>query len=269
METQISTRSLDIAHSDDRLGSGFAGSLLFHIAVAALLLCWAWLINAGHNWGQAGATSGAIQATMVPSLPFPSALPPNPNNVLATETPSPAPITSKEHTVEVPQPNAIPIPVKSVKPLKTADKSTPAPPLHPQPSQANPNQVQTGQATAPNLATSTTQTTAGTFNVRTTDATFGIKYAYYVDQITRKVAEQWYTGMLDPQAAGHRVYINFEIERDGSITNIKIAQRSGDATLDMTALNAVRHIDTFPSLPDAYTGSHINVTYYFDPPPHQ
>jgi len=269
METQISTRALDIAHGNDRLGSGFAGSFLLHIAIAALLLCWAWLINSGRNWGQAGATSGAIQATMVASLPFPSTQPPNPNNVLATETPSPAPITSKEHTVEVPQPNAVPIPVKPIKPLKTADKSTPPPPLHPQPIQVNPNQIQTGEATASNLSMSTTKTSAGTFNIGTTDASFNTRFAYYVQQIQMKVAEQWYTGMLDPQAAGHRVYITFQVERDGSVTNPHIAQRSGDATLDMTALNAVRHIDTFGPLPDAYTGSHINVTYYFDPPPRQ
>ena len=113
---------------------------------------------------------------------------------------------------------------------------------------------------------STAQTSAGTMSIGT-DAAFGTKYAYYVQQITQKVAQQWYTNMLDPQAAGHRVYITFQVERDGSLTNIKINQRSGDATLDSTALNAVRHIDTFGPLPDAYTGSHINVTYYFDPPP--
>ena len=74
-------------------------------------------------------------------------------------------------------------------------------------------------------------------------------------------------GMLDPQANGHRVYITFQVERDGSLTHVQIAQRSGDNTLDNTALSAVQHIDTFPPLPDAYSGSHINVTYYFDPPP--
>ena len=113
---------------------------------------------------------------------------------------------------------------------------------------------------------STTQTRAGTFNIAIDDA-FGTKYAYYVQQITNKVAQQWYTNMLDPQAAGHRASITFQVERDGSLTHIQLAQRSGDATLDLTALNAVRHIDTFGPLPDAYTGSHINVTYYFDPPP--
>jgi protein TonB len=266
METQIATRSLNIAHGEDRLGGGIAGSLLLHISLTALIVGWAWLIHSGQNWGEAGATSGAIQATMVTDIPLPPKQSANPDNVLATDTPSPAPITSKEHTVEAPPPDAIAISSKSTKPLKTADQATPAPPLHPQPSQIKPNQVQTGEATASNLTMSATQTKAGTVNVGT-DAAFDTHFAYYVEQIKMKVAEQWYTGMLDPQAAGHRVYITFQVERDGSPTNIKISQRSGDATLDMTALKAVRQIDTFGSLPDGYTGSHINVTYYFDPPP--
>ena len=162
METQIATRALDIVHGDDRLGSGFAGSLLLHIAIAALLLCWAWLLHAGQNWGEPGVAAGAIQATMVADIPLPPKQPINPDNVLATEAPSPAPITSKTHTAEIPQPNAIPIPTKSTKPLKTADKSSPAPPLHPQPIQVNPNQVQTGEATGSNLTMSSIQTRAGT-----------------------------------------------------------------------------------------------------------
>ena len=127
--------------------------------------------------------------------------------------------------------------------------------------------VQTGEATASNLSMSTTQTRAGTVNVGT-EAAFGPRFAFYVQNITQKVAAQWYPQMLDPQAAGHRVYITFQVERDGSLTHIVLAQPSRDPTLDSTALNAVRHIDTFGPLPDAYSGSHINVTYYFDPPPH-
>jgi protein TonB len=167
----------------------------------------------------------------------------------------------------VPRPDAIAIPTRSAKQLKTADQATPAPPLHPQPGKADLNKVQTGEAGGFNLAMSTTQTSAGTSSAAASDAAFDTKYAYYVQQITNKVAAQWLTSMLDPQAAGHRVYITFQVERDGSVTHIVLAQRSGDATLDLTALNAVRHIDTFGSLPESYTGSHINVTYYFDPPP--
>ena len=147
-----------------------------------------------------------------------------------------------------------------------SDPATPASPIKEQ-TQDSEADVQTGEATGHNIAMSTVQTRAGTFNIGT-DTAFGTRFATYVQQITQKVAAQWYTGMLDPQAAGHRVYITFQVERDGSLTHIVLAQPSRDPTLDSTALNAVRHIDTFGPVPDAYSGSHINVTYYFDPPPH-
>jgi protein TonB len=265
MEIQIATRSSGIAPDNDRLGGGFASSFALHGALVALLLGWAWLIHSGQNWGDTSATSSAIQATMVSDIPLPPRQPTDQDNVLATDAPSPAPIAPAPKAIAAPQPDAVPIPAK---PIKTANKTTPAPPLHPQPSKVDPNKAQTGEAGGVRLAMSSTQTNAGTVSVGTPDAAFGTRFAYYVQQITNKVAQQWYTGMLDPQAAGHRVYITFQVERDGSLTHIQIAQRSGDNTLDLTALNAVRHIDTFGPLPDAYTGSHINVTYYFDPPTH-
>jgi periplasmic protein TonB len=251
----------------DPLGTGVAGSFLLHAALAGLLLGWAYVHHTGQSWGDNGATSGAIQATMVPEIPLPPKVPTNPDNMLATDTPSPAPIAPAPRTVEVPKPDAVPIPTTHAKPAKTADKTTPPPPLHPQPAKVQPNQVQTGEATGVRIAMSTQQTHAGTVSVGTPDAGFGARFAYYVQQITQKVAQQWYTGMLDPQAAGHRVYITFQVERDGSVSHIQIAQRSGDNTLDQTALSAVQHIDTFPPLPEAYAGTHIDVTYYFDPPP--
>lgn len=238
---------------------------MLHAVFAGALVASAYLIHTGHSWGNSVNTAGAIQATMVTSLPLPPKTPTDQENVLATETPSPAPVAPAPKTVEAPKPEAIPIPVPNAKPAKVADKSTPAPPLHPQPVKTNPNKAQMGEAAA-SIPMSSTQTRAGTFSATTSDTAFGTRFAYYVQEITQKVASQWYTSMLDPQAAGHRVYITFEIERDGSISHIQIAQRSGDNTLDQTALSAVQHIDTFPPLPEAYTGSHINVTYYFDPP---
>jgi protein TonB len=254
--------------SGDPFGGGVAGSFLLHASAVALLLGWAWFSHSGQNWGNNSATAGAIQATMVNALPLPPKQPADPNNVLASETPSPAPITPKPKTVEAPRPDAIPVPTVTPKPTKVADKTTPAPPLHPQPVKVDPNKAQTGEAAGVKIAMSSTQTRAGTTSVGVADSNFGTRFGWYVDQIKQKVASQWYTSMLDPQATGHRVYITFQVERDGSVSGIQIAQRSGDNTLDQTALGAVRHIDTFGPLPDAYTGTHINVTYYFDPPPH-
>jgi protein TonB len=266
MATELTTRSAGIAIRNDPFGGGLAGSFLLHAAVVALLVGWGWYVHSGQTWGDASDTAGAIQATMVNDLPPLRPQPIVQDNVLATETPSVAPAPPAPKTVAVPQPDAIPIPTKPAKPAKLADKTVPPPPLHPQPVQVNPNKATTGEAAA-SIPMSSIQTQAGTVSVASQDAAFGARFAYYVEQIKQKVAMQWYTGMLDPQASGHRVYITFQVERDGSLSHIQIAQRSGDSTLDQTALDAVRHIDTFGPLPDAYNGSHINVTYYFDPPP--
>jgi protein TonB len=202
---------------------------------------------------------------MVNSLPLPPRQPVNAENVLTSDQPSPAPPVEKEKTAPPPNLKALAIPEKPTKPIKAAEKPSPAT-AHPQPIKPQPLKAQTGEAPGVRIAMSATQTRVGTISVGTTDAAFGQRYAYYVAQIKQKVASQWYTTMLDPSARGHRVYILFEIQRDGTPSNIKIQQPSGDSTLDQTALRAVQHIDTFGPLPDGYNGSYINVVYYFDPP---
>ncbi len=179
-------------------------------------------------------------------------------NVLATEAPSPAPITAKEKTTETPKPDAVEIPAKNAKPAKPAEQTI-EPPKHPQITQQQPTKAQTGEAPGTRIAMSTAQTHAGTFAVGVTDQNFGARFAYYNDQIRQKLSAQWITSMLDSQASGHRVYITFHVGRDGSPSHVRIAQPSGDMTLDQTALSAVQRIDTFGPLPDAYTGSYVNV----------
>jgi len=269
MPTETTIRLSLLTIRNDPFGGGLAGSFVLHATVAGLLIGFAWFAHTGQNWGDAHATAGAIQATMVSELP----LPPKPNadktSILATETPSAAPAPPAPKAVEVPKPDAIPIPVKptTTKPIKTADKTTPPPPLHPQPVQVQPNKVQAGAA-AMSIPMSSTQTRAGTFAIGETDTTFGTKFGYYNEQIKRKLESEWYTVLLDPQAAGHRVFISFRVGRDGTPTNARIAQPSGDASLDQTSLSAIRHVDSFGPLPDGYQGSYVDVTYYFDPPPH-
>jgi protein TonB len=267
MQTSHTIRTHSIDVKGDPFGGGIAGSFVIHAAIIALALGWAYLHRSGQNWGD--ATAGAIQATMVNDLPLPPKPFADPNNVLATETPSPAPVAPKPKAEEAPKPDAIPIPVKNAKPLKPAEKPAPAPPPHPQPVKPDLTKAPSGEAPGIQLAMSSTTTRAGTFSIGETDADFGKRFGYYNEQIKRDLEANWITAMLDPKAYGHRVYITFTIGRDGTSSNIRIAQPSGDQSLDQSALSAVRHIDSFPPLPDAYTGSYINVLYYFDPPPRQ
>ena len=197
---------------------------------------------------------------MVNSLPLPPRQPMDANNVLTSEAPSPAPVAPKPRTVEVPKPDAIPIPVPTPKkPVPQAEKAAPPPPLHPQPAKVDPTKAQTGEAPGVRIAMSADQTRIGTFSVGVSDANFGTRFAYYNQQIKRKLESQWQINMLDANATGHRVYITFQIARDGSPSHIQIQTPSGDATLDQTASRAVQGIDTFGPLPDAYQGSYVNV----------
>jgi len=268
MATEITTRNPTIPRSD-RLGESFAGAFALHGAADALILGWAYVSHSGKTWGDNSVTSGSIQATMVNALPLPPKQPVDADNVLATEAPSPAPIAPTPHTVEAPRPDAIEVPVTPTKPVKTADKTTPPPPLHPQPTKVDPTKAQTGEAPGVRVAMSSIQTTAGTSSVSVSDTAFGTRFAFYIQQINQKIASQWMTSMLDNQAAGRRIYFSFQIARDGSLSHVKIEQRSGDATLDQTALSAIQHIDTFGPLPDAYQGSYVDVQYYFEAPPRQ
>src|SRR5215831_19407601 len=100
----------------DNLRGNFFGSIALHVAVAALMAGLAWFHHRGHSWGENSATAGAIQATMVSSIPLPPKQRELDTGVLTSEAPSPAPVTTKEKTEPTPKPDEVPIPEKITKP---------------------------------------------------------------------------------------------------------------------------------------------------------
>jgi protein TonB len=61
-----------------------------------------------------------------------------------------------------------------------------------------------------------------------------------------------------------RVYILFDIQKDGTPTNVRIEQSSGVPSLDQSALRALQRIDSFGRLPADYTGSKVSVEFWFE-----
>ncbi len=60
-----------------------------------------------------------------------------------------------------------------------------------------------------------------------------------------------------------RVYLIFDIMKDGSPTNVRIEQSSGVPALDQQAMRAVQRSD-FGPLPPEYPGSKVSVEFWFD-----
>jgi protein TonB len=245
----------------------FIAALLLHALVLGGLLGSAWIFHkTGDKWGDKADVAGAVQATMVNSIPLPPRVQPKTDNVLASETPSPVPPPPTPKAEPPPKPTDIPVVVKQTKPVqKPADKPTPEPPKHPQPVPPQPDKAASGETAGLRVAMTAVENRAGTSSTNVSDSAFGQRYAYYVRALTQKVAQQWYTQTLDSGAPGHRVTISFRVERDGSPSQIVIAKPSGDNTLDASAVRALQRIDTFGPLPDTYSGSYINVQYYFEP----
>ncbi len=245
----------------------FAAALLLHALVIGGLLGSAWIFHKnGEKWGDTADVAGAVQATMVNSIPLPPRVEPKTDNVLASETPSPVPPPLTPKAEPPPKPTDIPVVVKQTKPpLKPAERPAPEPPKHPQPAPPQPDRAASGETAGLRVAMTAVENRAGTSSTNVTDSAFGQRYAYYVRALTQKVAQQWFTQTLDSGAPGHRVTISFRVERDGTPSQIVIAKPSGDNTLDASAVRALQRIDTFGPLPDTYAGQYINVQYYFEP----
>ncbi len=274
--------SAQLDRDPDSFGKYTARSLALHLAIVTSIGVYAFIhAHLRHNsWG-ANETQGAIEATLVsnaPAIPLPQDLPPTPS-VLATPTPSvaPAPAEPQEKSIQQPEPDAIPIPIKEPpkqEPQKKVAQNQPPPkPLPRQPidSRANryPSPVPTprdratyGEA-APQTRSSmnTNQEPNNPVNIKGGD--FGSQFPYYVDIIKRTVARNWYQQEVQPSTpTSTRVFLNFSVARDGTPSNIHIETPSGSPSLDTSCLRAVQRVDTFGPLPAGYTQNSIIVEYY-------
>lgn len=244
----------------DNLRGNFFGSLVLHAVVAGLIVGFTLFHDRGHSWGEDAATAGAIQATMVSSLPLPPKQRELDIGVLTSESPSPAPVATKQETAPPPKPDEVPIPEKA-KPVKQAPLPAPAPPKHPQPVPEQPTKAATGETAGIRIPQSTIELKNGTASAMVQDRTFGARFAYYVNIVNRTVAQNWYTQEADPRASvGKSVTVIFDINRDGSPANPRLGTRSGSPSLDQSAMRAVQRVEGFGPLP---AGDHITVEYTF------
>ena len=258
-----------IQFEQEPFGAPIAGSVFLHGFVIAAVTLFAYLAGRLHGtaWGNDQAP-GAIQATLVssaPAIPLPQEAPPTPN-VLATEQPSPAPAPPQPKAAPAPPPDAIPIAAKHPEKKTPEKKPAPASPKHAQP-QPLQHRAQFGEAPATQIPHSLTDNQGPSNPVNVNGGDFGARFPWYVDVIRRKTAQNWLQREVAPGTpGGARVYLSFVISRDGTPSDIRIAQSSGSPTLDTSCLRAVQRVDTYGPLPSGYNGSTLSVSYYCEEP---
>jgi periplasmic protein TonB len=258
METILGSEHLEQELAPERIAGPATGSIVLHLVLFGLIGYYAWILGLFHHnlWGNAGL-GGAMPVNLVSSaLPLPATQ--VNKNVLATETPSQAPVApspKEQHQIDQ---TAIPIAGKQAKPQKQTTPKTPK--QQPVPQQ---NRAAYGEQAGSIIPHALNPQMASNGPAAVGDNDFASRFGWYVDQINRKMSQTWSKAAVDPRTPrGARVYLIFTIGRDGSPASVQLDRTSGSPTLDTSCLRAVQRVDTFGSLPGTYNQSTLKVSYY-------
>ncbi len=253
----------EIFFEHDRWGPALTWSVGLHFAITAGLLGYSAVFSgpSGQGWG-AGGGGEAMGATLVSSVPLPASVRQT-ENILANESKG---LTKSQPKPELKEPDAIAIQGKNakIKPKKIETAARAKPQVAPV---EETNQVAFGEGgpvSGPYGGFSAGGAKGG-FGFTGGGGDFGTRFAWYVHVVQQKVAENWLKYEVDSRVStAQRVYITFDIARDGHPGNVRVEQSSGVPSLDISAQRAIQRIDTFGSLPPDYSGSKLSVEFWFD-----
>jgi TonB family protein len=90
-------------------------------------------------------------------------------------------------------------------------------------------------------------------------------YAYYVDLLRSRISSSWYSSLVAPGLKGKYVAgVYFVVQRDGAISDLRLENSSGIASLDLSARRAVENAAPFAPLPPDFTSQYLVVHFEFE-----
>ena len=231
-------------------------SIALHAAVFGFLVVSTLSFQRSHEvWGGPTHAGEAVAVNAVKSIPLPSRS--GRHNPVANDTESQVPQAPKpepKKRVKVPEEKAIPLKSRQLK--KQAQQQAQQ---RYRPEPLRENQMTSSQA--PAAVSPLFQKPGGAVGVGQ-NSTLGSRFGAYADLVAQRVTEKWQTSNLIGQSAP-MVIVTFDILRDGTVRNAKVAQRSGNSTLDYSALRAVMDAAPFPPLPSGYDRNEAGVELQF------
>ena len=245
-----------------------AWSLGFHAILFSSLAVSTLLSHRGDAWGGAGG-DGAVSVGLVANLPGVTL--PRPDAVTTSRVvdtskglyksePQPKPKEVETEVKKIPEFAKEKAPHYVTRPSKVLEDTT-APP---------PNAVPYGQGGSPALPYSSFamngQSQGGMgFGGPGGGGDFAGKFPSYVDAVRNRISSNWLQSTVDPSVRwAPRAQFNFQILRDGTVTNVQMSQSSGNRSVDNSALRAILSSSPMSALPSNYSGSSVTVEFYFE-----
>jgi protein TonB len=259
---------IDILDEQEHLRGPFLGSVAFHAGMIGAFVAIAVFhpMEKVERWGDPkGGGFGSVAVNAVPSIPLPSrSTVPNPvANDTESQVPQAPSKVKPQPKVKAPDPNAIPLKSRYAKELPTRQAAS------------RPNQWADKQKPTPGQLYSTGGSAAGSpvFNQQGgggvqlgTNSPFGTQFGWYANMLRQKIATAWHTSEVNPRLqTAPDVVIQFTIRRDGSLAPglPRIAQSSGDTTLDRSAQRAIMDAAPFQPLPPQFDRNEANIELSF------
>ena len=90
-------------------------------------------------------------------------------------------------------------------------------------------------------------------------------YAYYVETLRNKISAAWYNSLVSPGLRGKFLTgVYFAIQRNGSVSGLRLERESGISALDLSALRAVENAAPFAPLPGDFPSQYLVVHFEFE-----
>jgi periplasmic protein TonB len=244
-------------------------SLFLHGAVAVAMIVSIVFHFQGNRWGDVGGGSeGEVKVNLVGSIGIPMPKPPDvtesktfdPTDSIYKTLPQPKPPEPPKPEIKIPEFKKEKPPKQIEHRSRVFDNPTPAP-----------DNAVAQHGGKMNLPTGTSNV-AGAANPGVTvqgqgGGDFAARYGWYIDAVRRRISQNWLQSTIDPAVrAGRnaRCTMTFTIMRDGTVKDIRLAQTSGNYSMDTSAQRALLSSSPMPALPNDYSGSFVNVTFDFD-----
>ena len=241
-------------------------SVIFHVLLCAAVLSASYFERRGSDWGGVGGQLGGPNVGLVSpaGIPLPSesavtgSKAVDPTNSLHKEDPKPLPPERNIDATKIRK-------FDEAKPLLPSRKTHTLENKTLEPDNAIPGNR--GNPDLPTGYSPTPGSLAGEKVIGQGGGDFGVRYPWYVDTVRNRIRQSWDQSTIEAavRAARHaHTVMTFRINANGSISSIRVAQSSGNSSMDYSALRALQSIDAFRPLPNDYMGTYVDVIFDFD-----
>lgn len=253
----------DILENPDPLRRWVAGSLGLHAGIFGLMVAAAWVGPASVNPFGDPNSSGPGSVTITPVNRIPMHNRSDRINPVANDTESQVPATPKPREREQPEPDAIAIGKKNQK-KQTSKKTLDLAKYYRQreKQEERPNQLysRSGAAASTPMFGSSGGGGVGLGN----SSPFGTRFGYYEQLVREKVGRTWRTNDVPGSVkTAPPVIVLFEIQRDGSVRDVRIGQSSGIGSLDYSCQRAILESSPFEPLPRGFERTSALIEFWF------